>query len=268
MYTLPGIPSDLLDNEIVNSREIRTIDFETLVAQGKVKWARPINAYGARITIGAETNFPVWANGAFTLPPTAGVQMSIVSTSADDTLGGTGINSVEMHYLDKDLDEKRETINLSGLTPVLSVATDVRFIEEFHLETIGAGIVAAGRITASNSGIVYQEIPAGDVRGASAFRMVPRGKRLFVTAAFGSSTSGTAAARTSLSLVSNKLDVRIHTDPLVLIPLATIGLQDNAVQFQFPGVEPLPEGAVIGARHTSDKACNIAISWFGRLEDV
>lgn len=245
-----------------------TMDHLTSIAKGFVPGAYTLNSYGERTTAGAETNFPVWPDGAFNIPASTGVQMSFVSTSASDAAAGSNIRTVEMHYLDANLAEQIETITLNGTTPVLSVATNIRFIQCLHIMTYGTIAYSAGIISASNAGITYSQIAAGETRCTSSFRMVPAGKKLFIDAMFGSSISGTASARSMLRLVSNTTENNVFINPLILLPLASIGLQDGSALLSMPPQSGFPEGAIIGFTHTSDKAAIISASWFGHLENA
>jgi len=244
-------------------------NYQYSIAKGLVAGAKPFEAYGERTTAVAETRYPIWPDGTFVLPPDAGVQMSLVSTSANDTnLTGTGIWSVEIHYLDANLAEQAETVNLNGLTPVLTVATNIRFIQCMHV--VGAGSLggsgAGGVITATNGGNTYSQINTGETRCSSSFRMVPAGYQLRIAAAVGSSTSGTAATSTNIRLVANYIAGHTYKNPLILIPFGSVGVQDNAVSLDFPPGESFPPGTVIGATHTSDKGATIDVTWFGYLE--
>lgn len=127
-------------------------DFQLAIARGLVPYAEPFSSYGRFVATGAVTNRIIWPDGIYNIPAPTGVQMSFVSTSAQDGVGGTGIRTLEMHYLDADLAPQRETITLNGITPVLSVATNVRFVQCVHILTAGSGKSAAGVITVSNGG--------------------------------------------------------------------------------------------------------------------
>src|SRR5512139_3268256 len=125
-------------------------DYATAVARGDVLNAEPFGGYGELTTAGAVNNQIIWPDGVYTIPPAAGVQMSLVSTSASDGVAGTGIRSLDIHYLDNTLTPQIETVVLNGLTPVLTVATNIRFIQCMHMITFGTGKAAAGVITATN----------------------------------------------------------------------------------------------------------------------
>lgn len=244
---------------------------EWAIARGLIAGAKPFSAYGERTTTGAETNFAVWPDGNFILPPIAGLQLSIVSTSANDTnTTGSGVWAVQIHYLDNLLAEKIEIVYLNGLTPVLTVATNIRFVQCMHIWAANAttGGSAAGTISASNGGQVYSQINATETRCSSAFRMVPAGYSLRILAAAAGSTSGTAAASSRIRLVSNAIDGDIFITPVIWFPIGTAGAQDTSVSLNFPPQYSIPAGAVVGATHTTDKAATISVTWFGYLEPV
>ena len=241
------------------------------IARGLYPGASTFGAFGVRTTAGAESNVPIWPNGpTYSLPPATGVQMSISSTSANDAAAGTHVQQIEIHYLDINLDPQKETITMNGLTSVLTVATDIRFIQCMHITAVGAQATAFadGKISASNTAISYSEIAAGDVRCSSAFRMVPSGKRLYVRGVVGSSISGTAAARAQISIVASELDNHQYLDPLILIPQTAVGVQDTAISANLAVPIPFSAGTVVGAIHTTDKAATVSVSWFGTLEPV
>jgi len=241
----------------------------TNIARGKITGAEPMGSFGERQATAGEVNRVIWPNGIFSLPPSAGVQMSVVSTSANDTSAGTGIRTIEIHYLDANLDPQIEELTLNGITPVLTVATNIRFIQCMHVNTYGTTpVAAAGTITASNGGTTYSQISQGDLRCTSSVRMVPRGKYLYVSGAIGSSVSGTSAAKAQLRVVASELDSHQYLDPLILIPFGTIGVQDASEAYTFPVPLRFTEGSVVGLTVSTDKDASVSGSWFGWIEDV
>ena len=229
----------------------------------------PFASFGERTSTGAETNFPVWPDGVLTFAPQLGVQMSVQSTSANDAAGGTNIRTVEIHYLDRRLTGQAELVTLNGTTSVLTEATDIRWIQCMHLVTTGATPRAAGNITATYGGGTYSYIPTNGTRCTSAFRMVPRGKYLYIDGAVGASTSTTADTTTTLRLVATEIDNhQFLKNPMRLIPSASIGLQNGSIGFDFPPGIRFGPGTLVGCTHTTNKAATVSCSWFGRLEPI
>lgn len=243
------------------------IDYYLAVARGAAPGARPFGAYGRKTTVGADAGV-LWPNGAFVFPPAAGVQLSIVSTSANDAAAGTGIRTADLHYLDANLDEQVETVTLNGLTPVLTVATDIRFVQCLHMVTWGSGAKAAGDISATHGGNTYGHIATGRVRCTSSVRMVPRGKRLLVFDLFAGSASGSAAAAAIVQLASPAFEGHDFTTANVFMPFAAAAYQDGSNGLSMRCPMPFTEGMSVGLTFEVDKTATIVGSWFGILEDA
>ena len=80
--------------------------------------------------------------------PASNAQRSMASSSANDTAAGTGARTVEItYYTTTGTGPFTETITLNGTTPVNTVATNIRFIEELDVETVGSGGANAGTIS-------------------------------------------------------------------------------------------------------------------------
>lgn len=246
-------------------------NFQTAVGRMEIDWAIPFSAYGKFVATGAVTNHLIWPDGVFNIPAPSGVQMSIVSTSANDDGSplGTGVRTLDIHYLDSDLNPQIETITTNGLTPVVTVATNIRFIQCMHIKTAGSLKSAAGVITTSNGGVIYAQIDAGSRRCSSSARMVPAGKKLYIAGAIGSSVSGTAAAGAEIKLSSTYFDGDDLTSQLIFIPHGTIGVQDGTIAYSFPiPVGAFPAGTIVAMEVTVDKAATITGDWFGWLENA
>lgn len=252
------------DGEAINYADyLRTTPAN--IARGLAPGYELINAFGERATAGAESRFPVWPDGAIKIGGVGGVQLYAVSTSAQDGPGGTGIEYLHVHYLDANFDPVSDQITMNGLTPV-PLPHRARFVQCAHTAEREAA-AAVGSITIQDvSANVYSQIAIGETRCSSAFRMVPRGMRLFIDGAVGSSVSATADTTTQLRIVANEIYEHQYMSPLVFIPVASIGVQNGAIGFNFPAVPPFKAGTVVGCTHTTNKAATVSCSWFGRLE--
>ena len=237
------------------------------ISRGKVAGAEPFSAYGEKTTTGADSGV-LWPNGAFVFPAAVGVQISVVSTSANDSAAGTGIRTLDIHYLDANLAPQVETVTMNGVTPVLTVATNIRFVQCMHMATWGAGEAAAGDITASNSGNTHSYITTGGVRCTSSVRMVPAGKRLIVNEMFAGSVSGTAAAAVIVRAATPTFDGHDFTTANVFMPVASGAFQDNSAGLSIKCPLAFTEGQSFGLTFTTNKAATIVGSWFGWLEDA
>jgi len=228
------------------------------------------------VAVGGEVNHIIWPDGTFTYPGPGGAQIEVSSTSANDTVGGSGIQRIEIHYLDMNLDQKSLFVDLNGLTPV---TTDVngdplpvfRFFQCVHahaLGTFGGGAAGTISINDSTTAALYALIKPGDVRCASSARMVPAGKRAIVSGLVGGSVSISADARTLVRVAATELDVHQYTDQGLFIPFGSVGVQNNSLAYTLPMPLAFREGTIIAMTCSPQKAATITGDWFGHIEDV
>lgn len=244
-------------------------EYPANIARGLIPGSIPFGSYGKRIATGAESGV-LWSGtpSSFAFPPAAGVQMSVVSTSANDAAAGTGIRSIDIYYLDASLAPQFETVTMNGLAAVLTVATNIRFIQSVHIATVGANKVAAGTITISNGGTTYSRIEIGDIRSASSVRMVPAGQRFIVTSFFAGSSSGAGAASTIIQSASPQINTRDFTTSNILVPRAASVFQDGSGSLTLTCPFAFTAGQSIGLIFNTDKAATVVGQLFGWLENV
>jgi len=227
------------------------------------------SSYGELVVGGSVTNHLIWPNGPnLNVPDIAGVQMTFVSDNADDVAGGDGAQSIEIHYLDGNLDQQVEQIFLTGTVPVLTNATDIRFINEMHIQTFGALKATAGIVTATNAGVIYGIIGANKVRNSSSARRVPNGYNLKVTDIYGGAVSGTAAAKVVLRFFTTVLDIHEHTEDGLMIPFAAVGIQDSSLAMSSIVPFTISAGVIIGFQCDTDKGATVTAGFFGQLVKI
>lgn len=242
--------------------------YVTEVARGNVPGAQLFGAFGELVTAGAITDWMVWP-GPTTRQPysSTGVAISVVSTSADDTSGGTGIQQVEIHYIDVNGDEQEVYATMNGITPVV-VGVTAKFIQCVHANAIGSGGVAAGDISVTSGGVVYSYLPAGKVRCSSASRYVPNGKTLYITDMAGGSSSGTAAADCRIYIAKTEIADHDYTTAGIYLPYNQVALQDNAVTQTVRTPFPVNQNRIVTMFATVDKGSTLTASWSGWIEDA
>lgn len=121
--------------------------------------------------------------------PTANKQPVLASSSAEDDLekadtnAGTGIHEVTVTYLDVNLAEQTEDIELDGTTEVTMTATNVRRINNLQAKTVGTGGSAAGNIYLKDAtgGNVLGYIATGNNCNRVGVYTVPADKTLYVS---------------------------------------------------------------------------------------
>jgi hypothetical protein len=131
---------------IGNKPRVSAMPYTYDIAEGNVPDHDGFRALGENPGAGA-TEEDLWEKGAGYVFPSAGMGMEVISTGAnngDDASAGTGIQTVEIHYLDDTWAEQYETVTMNGGTAVPTDATNILRINGFHAATVGSGGVCAG----------------------------------------------------------------------------------------------------------------------------
>ena len=225
------------------------------IARGEVPGSKPFSAFGENVTSGSVTDQVLWETGmptALTVPDS--IQLSFVSSAADT-------RRLKLVYLDGDLVERTETITLTGTTPVLTTATDIRFVNRLY-SLDGA---AATNVTATSGGVTYARLNAGGVQFDQAMYRVPTGRRLMVNSLYAGAASGSSASRVVVKAEVSFFNGDSFGEQGILHPVGGIALQDNAVTLPF-GPFPIPAGEIAALTFTCDKAADVVGGFFGWTE--
>lgn len=127
----------------------RIIDMETQIAHRLLDGFSIVNKFGYNPDIDTGTTpEDVWGgSGVYTGFPQGIVEtLTVVSTSANDTLAGTGAQRIRVIGLDANFDVLQEDISLNGLTGATSVNQFSRVHTAFVIQA-GSGQVNAGALT-------------------------------------------------------------------------------------------------------------------------
>jgi len=183
--------SDEVHNEVV---EIG-MDYLTRVTMGLIPGHSILRGLGeiddTTVTVGGEDitrmgelNPSPTSTTYVPTPDEAGEQMTLVSESTADNSTGSGGATVRVVYIDAAGAEQNEVVTLNGRTGVNTVATDIRFVQELNVVSLGSANtsgVAAGPIKiykTGTTGLVYNMIAATGNMSLVPHRMVPAGKTL------------------------------------------------------------------------------------------
>lgn len=113
--------------------------------------------------------------------PTSASTLSIVSNSAQDTVGtGTGCWVLLIEGLDANWNELTEIVNLTGLTPVVTSNAYLR-VNSLRAVFCGSGQTNAGLITATHGATPIEEVLPSTSLSSSLKYSVPAGHELFLT---------------------------------------------------------------------------------------
>lgn len=225
-------------------------------------------ASGRRSTVN-NVRTDIWGGPTTTyvFPPAGGIQMSIVSSSANDTLAGTGSQKVHIHYLDNLYAVHEEIINLNGVTPVNTVATNILRINALHVSQTGTSGVSAGNISLTSVGgaTTYGYIEAGYNTARQAIYTVPAGKTGYVSHWQASSGTSSGSHFTEFSLMTTS-----HYGSLwnVFLVSDSIGTLNNGAVMTFPTPIEIPATSDVKVSAISDSGaanaiCNcVVMGWY------
>lgn len=159
-------------SQYLSAFNFRAIEFNLIPSLNRdVKYG-----YNLDIDIASGREIIAAQGGAFTRP-TSAERISIVSTSPNDTNGGTGAWVVEVRCIKEDFSLETENVVLSGTTPTLTTS-ECLYINRIIVISGGTSETNLGTITATQetSGIVLRQIPIASGITQSCLYTVPKGK--------------------------------------------------------------------------------------------
>jgi len=246
------------------------VPYQVGIGLGVVAGHSTFRGFGRREALSTATNGDdLWEGTATTLDypdQSVGEQCTVVSTSVNDTLAGTGVQKVDIHYLDASGNPQHETISMNGTTPVNTVATNIRFIQYMHTSQGAFGVLAAGDIRLYRTGDatrVYQIIKQGGNMTLNTARMVPLGKNFYLQ-------------NIQASAASNKpINIRFRATcdqdgtltPGIFIFNQIYELQDSAIPENIVTPRKFPALCIIkGTAYSSTAGGQASLSWEGFIE--
>lgn len=208
----------------------------------------------------------------------AAIAMELVSSSAQDAVGGTGLYEIEVHYLDTSGVEQSTTIQLAGATPV-AMPENVLHVNTIHGITQGSGATApyaaAGNIDiqTSGGGTVYARIRTGGTTTSRFVFRVPSNRTGFMTdfAIFVQALSNNSSARCRLVANQDPESGDILPQGMWITYYETGGGSGGVVSAHTPAIpQKFNAGAVIkcqAQRYTGSGNADCVITACGWLEN-
>lgn len=161
-------------------------DFFLEVAQDNIEGVKMFEIPGRRdglSAVGLDDITQIPSTG-LVIPNPDGQQLEVFSSNAQDTAAGTGVQTLEIEFLDSSGAEQVETIVMNGTSPVATASTDIDRVQWIHGITVGSNAVAEGNITLRQStaagGEIYEYVASGGNQSLSARYTVPAGKTGYV----------------------------------------------------------------------------------------
>lgn len=153
-------------------------DFKTQVALGLVPGVNSFRKFGYNSDVDSGLE-DIWQNGGVRVLPSAASVVTVVSTSIEDDVGGTGISEVVVQGLDSNYLEISEPVTLNGTGSVTTTQSFLRINRCFGT-IAGTNQVAVGNISFTVDGSVQSLIAIGRGQTLLCMYTVPANKTLIV----------------------------------------------------------------------------------------
>lgn len=196
--------------------------------------------------------------------PAAAQRMQFVSTSASDAAAGTGVRTVHVHYLDANYNPGEETVTMNGLTPALTVATNIFRINRVISYTVGSNNAAVGTVSLQNTAgtVTYSLILPNFTASRQVIYTVPAGKTGYVSHWQASSGAATGSHFTTVSARSTAFNEFSH--PGIFASFDEVGSLNSAAIMTLPIPVRIPEKTDVKMSAVSD-AANAGVTVLGTV---
>jgi hypothetical protein len=235
---------------IGNKPRVSAMPYLYDIAEGNVSGHDEFERFGYNADIDTAAPEDIWPTGGTFVNIASEAGLEILSSSANDAAGNTGIRTVILYYLTNTFVEKSEIITLNGTGVVPTVATDIYRVQSLRAATTGGTGAAVGTITLRNLADtpIYATIEPLNTRSRNIFYTVPMGKVLYIT----SMTVGcisTASNNGVLVTLRATYDHAIGANPGFFMPHAEIAIGSmTSFQRNFEVPIKFPAGVDISAR--------------------
>lgn len=195
--------------------------------------------------------------------PTVAQQMRIVSSSANDAAAGTGVQRVQISYLDDEYRTQSEIVALNGTTPVNTQATNILRINSMHAVAVGSTTLSAGNISLQAIGgdTTFAYMFAGENTARQAVFTIPAGMQGYIS--HWQTSSGSA----NNHFCQMTLIATCHENQPwfgVMLAQDEQGTQNGGASITLPIPIPVPEKTDIAIRCVSD-AGNANVTGLGSI---
>ena len=262
-----GNPLGVINN--AGSPQICSQDYLQALAEGDISGHTPWSKVGFNTASSNGVEFDLWANGGkYVWASTAGVQMSIQSTSSADSATGLGCRQVYVKYLTEAYVETSEVVTLGGGTSVNLAYSKAIRVNALRAYSVGTTGTAVGVVSIGSGATAYSLIAPGYTRARNICYTVPIGKTLYVTSIAFASGSGSKAAvvrftdRATYDPASNR-----NLGPNFFMSFSETILQDNAYNKTLEVPTVFPEKTDLKVSVLADQAgAQTSVSLRGWLE--
>lgn len=234
--------------------------FDLQVSRGQIQGHRNVTVFGFNPDVDT-TQVSVWPLPSLITFPASALQMTVSSSSANDTSAGTGARTIVVQGLDANYNEVTETVTMSGQTAVTMTASLLR-VNYAYVATAGSGNSAAGDIyigtgtvTAGVPATVYDVIKFDYNNTTTGSYTIPAGYTGYVSQ--GLFSTGQAGG-------SNQVQGRLLSRGTnnIRMTAAITTLNNGVANYVFEYPLPIPEKTTLEATAIGSSANNAVSSMF------
>src|SRR5574343_512174 len=151
------------------------------ISRGLVKGHTFWSKVGVNLAVGSTEEVLSPQGGAYVFM-TAAQGLEVYCSATADGTGETGINTLTLYGLNNAYEEISETVTLTGVTTAAVVRSDWYRLQNVSAATVGAGGVAADKISifAVGGGVTFGYIAKGHTRQRQMVWTVPAGRDLYI----------------------------------------------------------------------------------------
>lgn len=183
----------ILDNE--NRLQVNSQPYGFAIAEGAISGHTSLLKFGTRTAVAANTQSTIWegTNPLYSYLDAAST-LSVVSSSAQDGVAGTGALTITITGLDANFMEQSEIVTMNGVGAVVTTKAFRRAFRAY-VSTCGTSRTNVGNIniTSSVGSVQMIYIPAGDGQTLMTLWTVPLDKVAYLTQLTASNDSGKGA---------------------------------------------------------------------------
>ena len=154
-----------------------------------------LNLNGYNTDVDAAAAETVWNSDGHPSFPASPRQITIASSSANDDDGNTGVQELDVWFINRHKHLVRETVTMDGTTDVALTQHGYRVIK-MNATKVGSNNSAVGIITATQGGGILNIIALGQNGVRSAFATIPLGVKGFIGGWHISHTQGSTIENT------------------------------------------------------------------------
>lgn len=208
--------------------------------------------------------------GSFIQKNLSAETLSVVSTSANDSLGGTGARQILIQCIGSDGLQSNVPLSLNGTTPVITTST-CKFVNRVVVFSAGSGETNLGtiNITQSSSGIQLAQIPLEKSTTQQLLYYVPSDRRCYLEDIYikARKTSGGSSPRVQFEILIYSNSQKVLYDIREYFVDTSVSTFIEQKNFKAEQLRPNEIFAIRATTNTNDTIVTASFDLTCRIDD-